>query len=983
MNHSFVIKLICKNVTSFIPLDNFVIQREVRIKKLTMEALLKAVKNGNMKEAKEEIALMTSVYNTLIDIPVREGETVTTAYTVLQNAVLNRHITVVKLLLDGGCYSNPILSYQKLDSTPLYIATSKKFFEISEMLLSKGASVIERHYQTGLTPLHLAAEKRDYRLLLLMLKYCQNINVTDNKDRTLFEVFIKKAQDSSIDYDPVRFIEVFEKLISKGADLCWKNKSKQTVLHLSIILEDKSLFCKLISMSKLKQLITEVDIEGNTILHSLLKSTLGNSLSSNEENNVDIFFKLVEKRIPIDISNNKQETLAHLAAKNKHFKILNIILNRSNDVNAWDQTENTVLHYLLNYADTLSDSLTEVWKKLVMIILSKQGKIDIKNKEGNSPLHIAAKSKNLDILFTMIKDGVGNISVADGAGNNILHLFLLKESVDHHIIKRLLAQGLKINAANTNGNTALHLAAEKNSYKLIVILSEFKPLVTLRNSSGDTPLHTLLKARSIDMDCVEWFLSMGASVDTPNHHMETPLQLAIYGIHSHNSIDTQKYIKACLEFLKRSENVDTHKSKDGYTAFQYLFIGDTIEENVLLPVVVSMIDKGAKESLSNSSLFNMVCKKKYLKIMLLLLKNDIAVKSSERNGNVLHYLSEFDNGDFETMKLIIEICMQRGCDINLKNKFGLTPFHLACEKGCLNAAKALMVNKANIHCTTEEKVTPLHSVVTSMNIEIANLLFKYGADPNARQYDDRTPLHLAVYHKDSTLIKLLFDNFAEINHVDRYGKTALHWACSFDNIEVAMSLISFGADITIRDASGKTPYDIAIQFTTSPLHKLIANCKLALLCSKHSQINVNPDIQQDLEACKREKDNLKRKMIDRHTSVFDLCHADENKLCIYSNNLTLKEILQKSDLMKRDFPMFRALIYSKFFKGKQRRQLLEMAAASLQCMVKKNIPDLCSDKIFVTLSNKDLLNVVRANSMIISKKRKIRQDDGKSKKRCI
>ena len=59
-------------------------------------------------------------------------------------------------------------------------------------------------------------------------------------------------------------------------------------------------------------------------------------------------------------------------------------------------------------------------------------------------------------------------------------------------------------------------------------------------------------------------------------------------------------------------------------------------------------------------------------------------------------------------KEMLEQFMQRGDEVNVKNKQGNTSLHVAALYGCIGVAKLLMTKDANVHFKANDGRTPLH-----------------------------------------------------------------------------------------------------------------------------------------------------------------------------------------------------------------------------------------------------------------------------------
>jgi ankyrin repeat protein len=62
----------------------------------------------------------------------------------------------------------------------------------------------------------------------------------------------------------------------------------------------------------------------------------------------------------------------------------------------------------------------------------------------------------------------------------------------------LCTQGCAVNATDSKGATVAHAAAARNQAGVLRVLEQFGANLTLRNRSGNSPLHTAAKYGAVD-----------------------------------------------------------------------------------------------------------------------------------------------------------------------------------------------------------------------------------------------------------------------------------------------------------------------------------------------------------------------------------------------------------------------------------------------------------------------------------------------------
>ena len=122
---------------------------------------------------------------------------------------------------------------------------------------------------------------------------------------------------------------------------------------------------------------------------------------------------------------------------------------------------------------------------------------------------------------------------------------------------------------------------------------------------------------------------------------------------------------------------------------------------------------------------------------------DVNVKDSS-GLSVLHAV-RFDQ------KLITEVLIKNGADLNARNIYEETLLHLAVYNSHIGFVKLLIANYAELNAKDLRGLTPLHRAAVLGLKEIAALLITEGADVNATDRNGETPLDWA----DEEIVDLL------------------------------------------------------------------------------------------------------------------------------------------------------------------------------------------------------------------------------------
>ena len=151
----------------------------------------------------------------------------------------------------------------------------------------------------------------------------------------------------------------------------------------------------------------------------------------------------------------------------------------------------------------------------------------------------------------------------------------------------------------------------------------------------------------------------------------------------------------------------------------------------------------------------------------------------------------FDAAREGNVREILRLLLRPGADPNLKFGDENTPLQIACWRGHLDAALALLVAQVDLEARDRDEDTALHLACRRGHSEIVEVLLENGADVRAVNRWNETPLHVAFYSEagGSEVAKLLLQNGADVNAQDEDGKTPLQRACSESNLQAVELLV--------------------------------------------------------------------------------------------------------------------------------------------------------------------------------------------------
>jgi ankyrin repeat protein len=163
--------------------------------------------------------------------------------------------------------------------------------------------------------------------------------------------------------------------------------------------------------------------------------------------------------------------------------------------------------------------------------------------------------------------------------------------------------------------------------------------------------------------------------------------------------------------------------------------------------------------------------------------------------------------------VLLPACAQReGEDATITSESPESALLEAAKGGDLEDVKELIQRGVNIDSKDKDGLTPLHHAVASDNLELLRLLIAGGADVNVRENNSwNTPLLInAVLGEHWEALKVLLEKGADLNAKDNWNRTTLHFAAWHGYTEAVDILIKRGADVNAKNRVGQTPLDKAV-----------------------------------------------------------------------------------------------------------------------------------------------------------------------------
>ena len=279
---------------------------------------------------------------------------------------------------------------------------------------------------------------------------------------------------------------------------------------------------------------------------SLLYYALNESVNGERVEPLWLAQLLISKRPrDLDVSDAFGHTPLHIAVHTDDNKVLQMLIERTTNINGQDNKGCTPLHHAMcegehehsarllldhganvdaqnnNGTTPLHLAVSRMSEEIVQLLIENTTNIDLRNNKGQTALHKASKHGDLDII-RLILNHDADVDAMDNDGSTPLHLAISKANLK--VVQLLLNHGASVTLQNDKGQAALHRASQSGHSDIIQLILNHNVDVDAVDNEGSTPLHLAIAGASLD--AVELLLDHGASVHVKNNRDETSFEIA-------------------------------------------------------------------------------------------------------------------------------------------------------------------------------------------------------------------------------------------------------------------------------------------------------------------------------------------------------------------------------------------------------------------------------------------------------------------------
>uniref|UniRef100_UPI003F4B5BA9 ankyrin repeat domain-containing protein n=1 Tax=Brachyspira catarrhinii TaxID=2528966 RepID=UPI003F4B5BA9 len=337
--------------------------------------------------------------------------------------------------------------------------------------------------ERGYYLIHIAAENNQ-TVAINVLKNSPytdlNILLDNNTKITNNNQYIDGSYYSAMDIATInKNFESVKLLIDSGANINFQMKEKPRSEFLASEYANPQIL-ELYLNKNIYLLMNSEDVV------SLIKSA---SIGNNVEN-----INYLVKNLGIDVDTKDTNTMLHYAVGHGSIEAADELIKLGADIDNTNANFKTPLHYIIeNNSDRLIES--------VNLLLSKKANPNIKDKNGNTALHLAvmnahkSKKEYIEVINALIKNNA-NVNILNDKNQLALNIAVINN--DTEISNILINAKSELNNMY-NGSAPIHIAIKNNNIAITDTLLLNGADVDIKDSKGYSPLAIAVENNNLEI----------------------------------------------------------------------------------------------------------------------------------------------------------------------------------------------------------------------------------------------------------------------------------------------------------------------------------------------------------------------------------------------------------------------------------------------------------------------------------------------------
>jgi ankyrin repeat protein len=619
----------------------------------------------------------------------------------LSIAISNGYTSIVELLLTT-IDKDQILPREKV--TSIFLAAAQGQLDIVKTLITLGANC-DKPDGAGTTPLMIAAINQHKEVVKLLLSAGADFTLSEETNgRMLFHMAASNG-----------YQDIIEQLLAAGVNIDVAARSGKTALIYALQSGHHQLADWLIEQGASK---TVVASDGTTLLHAAAEG--GNDVYAEQ---------LLASGLDVNQPGKQGHTPLLLAAIQGHAKTVTRLLQAGAKINDINDAKMTPLD-VATYNGHL---------EVVQVLSKADEQISQKLHSSNSPLFFAIQKNHIELVNFFIEIGC-DINAVSGMSERDLYKEVVNALRDTgantrrmtqralsplcvaiymghvEIVERLLQAGAEKSINDDNGYVLLLLAIEKRHYKIITLLLASGVRINPTEEDRAVPLHKAITQRS--QSIVTMLLDAGADLNKKDYRYITPLYVAAKcGVTA-----------IARQLIARGANINDLCTEEDATPLHVAALEGHHKVVDLLLSAGAMIEATTRRG--ETPLFWAVKGGKAPAIVKWLIAAKANTQLIDYLGNTLLIQAARANNP-HIFAILLKTDLGR--NVNRANKTGITPLHIAADKGNKLIVQQLLAAKVNKHASLASGETPIFFALNKKYKKIVDMLREEPQQPSHRR----------------------------------------------------------------------------------------------------------------------------------------------------------------------------------------------------------------------------------------------------------
>ncbi|XP_030842767.1 uncharacterized protein LOC115924532 [Strongylocentrotus purpuratus] len=230
---------------------------------------------------------------------------------------------------------------------------------------------------------------------------------------------------------------------------------------------------------------------------------------------IDVTKFLIAAGADLDMTDEDGDTALMFAIYGNHPDIVKYLLSKGANINIVNKERRSALH----------QAVTRCYIECMRVLLAHHCDVNIQDNFGDTALHDAISGQSNPVLSLLLENGGINFKLSNKRQFNALQWAAMKGN--QNAIQRILNIDPELaGLSNTDGRTALHIAA-RNNFEDIVRLLIVKGECSVDDYTVDRQTPLLLAVRAGHIETLEVLLKLWANVNLPDADGDTSLHVAL------------------------------------------------------------------------------------------------------------------------------------------------------------------------------------------------------------------------------------------------------------------------------------------------------------------------------------------------------------------------------------------------------------------------------------------------------------------------